>query len=52
MSEINVEIFWNDLSPEKQRDIADLMEIDVEEVVKHTNWDVIPLATLPLGEGD
>lgn len=34
---MEINIYWNDLTPEKQRDIADLMEIDVEKVAGKTN---------------
>jgi hypothetical protein len=47
---MEINIYWTDLTPEKQRDIADLMEIDVEDVAGKTNWELIPIAIVGIGE--
>lgn len=47
---MEINIYWNDLTPEKQRDIADLMEIDVEDVARKTNWELIPMAIVGIDE--
>ncbi len=45
---IEIEILWDDLSPEKQRDIADQLQMDVADVPNQTNWDVFPIASVEL----
>jgi hypothetical protein len=49
---VNMEIgiCWKDLTPGKQREIAGVMGMDVDEVVGQTNWDVFPIATMQTGE--
>ena len=47
---MEINIYWNDMTPEKQRDIADLMEIDVEDVARKTNWELIPMAVVGIDE--
>lgn len=38
---ITIEIYWDDLTPEKQREIMDLLG-------DNHNWDVFPMATLDI----
>lgn len=47
---MEINIYWTDLTPEKQRDIAELIEMDVEAVAKNTNWELIPMAVVGIGE--
>jgi hypothetical protein len=47
---MEINICWKDLTPSKQREIAGIMGLDVEEVAGKTNWDVFPMATMETGE--
>ena len=40
-----IEIFWDDLTPAKQKDIQETLGID-----DNNNWDVCPLALLEIDE--
>jgi hypothetical protein len=39
-----------DLTPNKQREIAAVMGLDVEEVAGQTNWEAFPMATMETGD--
>jgi hypothetical protein len=47
---MGINIYWNDLTPEKQRDIADSMEMAVADVARQTNWELMPMAVVGIGE--
>jgi hypothetical protein len=47
---MEIGICWQDLTANKQREIAGVMGLDVEKVAGKTNWDVSPLATMETGE--
>ena len=40
---IQIEIYWNDLTPEKQKEI-------IETIGDNNNWDVFPIATVDIEE--
>ena len=42
-----IEIYWNDLTPKTKQSIADLINIPVDEVGYNTNWDALPMASIP-----
>ena len=44
---INIEIFWNDLTKEKQDEIREALNMDAND---NGNWDVFPIATLDVEE--
>jgi len=46
MDQIKFEIHWKDLSLTTQADLADLLEIDTDQVEKAMNWDVFPVTTV------
>ena len=47
---MEINIYWNDLTPEKQRDIADLMGMPAVGVARQTNWELMPMAVVEIGE--
>lgn len=47
---VTIELYWNDLSVEKKRFIADIMQRDVDDVPKLTNWDIFPMTTFEIEE--
>ena len=49
---MEINICWKDLTPNKQREIARVMGMDVEEVAGKTNWDVFPMATMETGDAE
>ena len=40
---IQIEIYWNDLTEGKQREIQEVLGMDVDD---NGNWDVFPITTL------
>ena len=40
---IQIEIYWNDLTPKKQKEI-------IETIGDNNNWDVFPIATVDIEE--
>ena len=47
---MKINIYWNDLTPEKQRDIAELMGMAAADVAGKTNWELIPMAVVGISE--
>lgn len=43
MMKAEIEIFWNDLTPEKQKEILDILG-------DNNNWDVYPITTIYISE--
>ena len=43
-----IEIYWNDLTKEKQQEIRNELNMDTND---NGNWDVIPMATMMI-EGE
>ena len=43
-----IRVCWDDLSLEKQRDIADVLEMEIDDVEKANNWDVFPITIISL----
>ena len=42
-----IDIYWGDLTEKAQKNIAELIEINVDEVPYEMNWDTFPMATIP-----
>ena len=40
---ITIEVYWNDLTADKQKEITELLG-------DNHNWDVFPIATIEIGE--
>ena len=49
---MEINISWKDLTPNKQREIAAVMGMDVEEVAGKTNWDAFPMAIIETGDAE
>ena len=47
---MEINIYWNDLTPEKQRDIADLMGMATVSQAIQTTWELMPMAVVEIGE--
>ena len=47
-----IEIFWQDLSPSMQSEIAGYLNMHVDDVPCETNWDAVAMCSFDMEDAD